>query len=392
MPPRVRPKRGQDEAALALKAPPKKKRPSSKPRKALDPLQEPPRLAPRAGAPRAPPPAAPRAERAARAARPPRGRRAATEAPSKAATVEQPSSKSTWDGRRKFEAVDEVLEDLGKVVGDEIVVPTNTTTAILDVNWHKLMAAAGASDPGVQILPEAPVLKLSYDDMSDLVLDVQLRLADEHGGHASLATFGGKHVVATRYDVGQYVKQKRTIFEVVLNGDASARSGHAAREFGAVLKLMRGEGHSSAKTLLDWCEASATAKGRDQLKMSLQKGGAGMITGKHGDGDWGSSCRDVTSLLYDQNATKYLALFAGEVKVGTGKGETRYPRTFPVALLGTLAQRHGQTYTGTRMGMGNDPVLASASGEYGRRAFYAFHQVLPGIPLTPMWNIVVDYK
>ena len=53
----------------------------------------------------------------------------------------------------EFEAVDEVLEDLGKVVGDEIVVPTNTTTAILDVNWHKLMAAAGASDPGVQILP-----------------------------------------------------------------------------------------------------------------------------------------------------------------------------------------------------------------------------------------------
>ena len=322
------------------------------------------------------------AKKARRAARPPRGRQAATETQSKVAT----------NSRQKFEAVDKVLEDLGKVARDEIVVPTNTTTAILDLNWSKLMAAAGANDLGVRILPEAPVLKLSYDDMSDLVVDVLLALADKHGGHASLATFGGQNVFATRYDVGTLEAQKRSILEVVLDGDASSRSVHTAREVGTVLKQMRGEGHSSAKTLLDWCEASATAKGRDQLKMSLQKGGAGMITGKHGDGDWGSSCRDVTSILYDQDATKYLALFAGEVRLDTGKGETRYPRSRNVRLLGTLAQRHGQTYTGTRMGMGNDPVLASACREYGRRAFYAYHQVLPGIPLTPMWNIVVDYK
>jgi len=128
-------------------------------------------------------------------------------------------------------------------------------------------------------------------------------------------------------------------------------------------------------------------------KFSIQKVVAGGKTAKHGDADYGAKCRDVITILANESATKYLALCVGEVRPGTDKGKTRYPRSRNVRLLGTLAQRHGQTYTGTRMAMGVDPVLAPTKVTPGRgRVFHAFHQVLPGSPLTPMWNIVVDYK
>jgi hypothetical protein len=127
-------------------------------------------------------------------------------------------------------------------------------------------------------------------------------------------------------------------------------------------------------------------------KFSIQNVVAGGRTAKHGDADYNASCRDVLTILSNPSTIKYLALFAGEVRPGTGKGKTRYPRGRNVRLLGTLAQRHGQTYTGTRMAMGVDAVLPSQQGHASSRDFYAFHQVLPGSPLTPMWNIVVDYK
>ena len=226
--------------------------------------------------------------------------------------------------------------------------------------------------------------------MSRLVADVMLRLAAKNGGHVALATFGGDHVVGQRYDTGPFEQQKRNVIEVLLQAGGSTRSGAAALAFGDELKQLKAEGDSAATTFLDWCSASAAAKGRDLLKMSLQKGGAGMITGKHGDGDWGASFRDVTTLLYNQDATKYLAVFAGEVQPGTGLRKTRYPRFSKVGLLGTLAQRHGETYSGTRLAMGNEAVLVPS--QRGLDAIYAFHQVLPGSPMTPMWNIVVDYK
>ena len=293
---------------------------------------------------------------------------------------------------RLDKAVEGVLEGLDTVDKTELVVPTTATVAALPGNWRRLLATADAGDdPGVRILENVPRLDLNFMEMSLLVAEVLLRLAAKNGGHVALASFGGPHVVATRYDVNQYEKQKRNVIEVVLGGCASTRSGSAAVAFGDELKQLKAEGHSTATTFLDWCGASAKAKGRDQLKMSLQKGGAGMITGKHGDGDWGASSRDVTTLLYNQDATKYLAVFAGEVAVNTSTRKTRYPRFSKVGLLGTLAQRHGETYSGTRLAMGNEAVVVESTYS-GLGAIYAFHQVLPGSPMTPMWNIVVDYK
>ena len=152
----------------------------------------------------------------------------------------------------------------------------------------------------------------------------------------------------------------------------------------------------SANTTLAWLAECEELKGMVVDKFSIQKVVAGGKTAKHGDADYGAKCRDVITILANESATKYLALCVGEVGTPLSDGKTRYPRSSKVKLLGTLAQRHGQTYTGTRMAMGVDPVLGSKD-ESNRtvnasRAFYAYHQVLPGSPLTPMWNIVVDYK
>jgi len=299
-------------------------------------------------------------------------------------------------GMKVFAAVDTFLESLEGVYGDQLVTPTLTTTAELPENYARLVAAAGGSDGGVQIWGGAPILDVDFLDFSRFMAEALQRHKNNCGGWAALAARGSTHAVGTRYDVGRFEDHGRTIIECTLPGHSSGMTGSGGREFGAVVVQMKGEGHPIAKKLLAWLTECEEAKGKKVDKFSIQKVDAGGRTGKHGDADYDASERDVLTILSDESATKYVALCAGEVKPGTGKGKTRQPRSSTVRLLGTLAQRHGQTYTGTRMAMGVDPVLGSKD-ESNRtvnasRAFYAYHQVLPGSPLTPMWNIVVDYK
>ena len=291
--------------------------------------------------------------------------------------------------KQTFNAVETLLGGLEQVKVSELVEPTPATTAVLKENYAKLVAVTGGSDEGVQIWVDAPTLEIGYRDFDRFMIEALQRHKNNHGGWAALAARGSTHAAGTRYDVKQYEKHGRTIIECTLPGHSSGAAGSGGREFGAVVVQMKGEGHPVAKKLLAWLRACEELKGMVVDKFSIQKVVAGGKTAKHGDADYNASCRDVLTILSNESATKYVALFAGEVKPGTGKGKTRQPRSSTVRLLGTLAQRHGQTYTGTRMAMGVDAILA---GDSRWRSFYAFHQVLPGSPLTPMWNIVVDYK
>ena len=308
----------------------------------------------------------------------------------KVPTIDKPPGLLPACTRQVHKAVDTLLEDLDEVNKDELVVPTDATTAALQENWASLVAAAGGSDAGVQIWDDAPTLDVDYNDFSRFMAEALQRHKTNHGGWAALARRGSTHAVGTRYDVNQYEQHGRTIIECTLPGHSSGMTGSGGREFGAVVVQMKGEGHPIAKKSLDWLTECKEAKGKKVLKFSIQRVKAGGKTAKHGDADYDASCRDVLTILSNPSAIKYLALCAGEVKPGTGKGKTRYPNSSTVRLLGTLAQRHGQTYTGTRMAMGNDAILEGSDSR--SRAFYAYHQVLPGSPLTPMWNIVVDYK
>jgi len=292
------------------------------------------------------------------------------------------------EGQQVFQAVDGFLGGLDEVKTDQLVTPTPETTEALQDNYAKLVAVTGGSDEGVQIWVDAPTLEIGYRDFDRFMIEALQRHKNNHGGWAALAARGSTHAAGTRYDVKQYEKHGRTIIECTLPGHSSGMSGSGGREFGEVVVQMKEEGHPVAVNLLAWLRACEELKGMVVDKFSIQKVVAGGKTAKHGDADYGAKCRDVITILANESATKYLALCVGEVRPGTDKGKTRYPRSRNVRLLGTLAQRHGQTYTGTRMAMGVDAILASQQG----RDFYAFHQVLPGSPLTPMWNIVVDYK
>ena len=293
-----------------------------------------------------------------------------------------------WERQQTFRALDAVLEDLDKVDTRDVVEPTPATTAVLKENYAKLVAVTGGSDEGVRIWVDAPILDVKYVDFSRFMAEALQRHKNNHGGWAALAARGSKHAAGTRYDVKQYEQHGRTIIECTLPGHSSGMSGSGGREFGEVVVQMKEEGHPVAVNLLAWLRACEELKGMVVDKFSIQKVVAGGKTAKHGDADYGAKCRDVITILANESATKYVALCVGEVGTPLSDGKTRYPRFKKVGLLGTLAQRHGQTYTGTRMAMGVDAILASQQG----RAFYAFHQVLPGSPLTPMWNIVVDYK